>query len=119
MPLVSSIGEGRVKPVWVMKTEEKGSDVNLATHLLNDAHNKDFDIAIMITNDSDLLEPMRIVREELHLPVGIINPQKKPSFQLQSKANFIKSVRPWTLKSSQFPSLLEDADGKFTKPINW
>lgn len=84
----------------VMKTEEKGSDVNLATHLLNDAHNKDFDIAVMITNDSDLLEPMKIVRDELHLPVGIINPHQKPSFQLQSKASFIKQVRPWVLKNS-------------------
>ena len=103
----------------VMKTEEKGSDVNLATHLLNDAHNKDFDIAVMITNDSDLLEPMRIVRDELHLPVGIINPHKKPSFQLQSKASFIKPIRTWALRDSQFHLSLTDSDGEFTKLTNW
>ncbi|HMO81169.1 MAG TPA: NYN domain-containing protein [Pirellulaceae bacterium] len=119
MPLAESTKGKRVNPVWVMKTEEKGSDVNLATHLINDAHNKDFDIAVMITNDSDLLEPMRIVREELGLPVGIINPQQKPSFQLQSKASFIKSVRPWVLKSSQFPETLTDTDGLFSKPKAW
>jgi hypothetical protein len=105
--------------VWVIKTEEKGSDVNLATHLLNDAHNEDFDVAVMVTNDSDLVEPMRIVREELKLPVGIINPQKKPSFRLQEKASFIKSVRPWILRSSQFPGTMSDVDGSFMKPASW
>lgn len=119
MPSAESNQGGRPQPVWVIKTEEKGSDVNLATHLIHDAHNKDFDIAVLITNDSDLLEPMRIVREEIGLPVGIINPQKKPSFQLQSKASFIKSVRPWVLKSSQFPDHVIDTDGTFSKPTNW
>jgi hypothetical protein len=87
--------------------------------LLNDAHNKDFDIAVMITNDSDLVEPMKIVREELKLAVGIINPHEKPSFQLQAKASFIKSVRPWVLKGSQFPNKMNDADGSFIKPLRW
>lgn len=105
--------------VWVMKTEEKGSDVNLATHLLNDAHQKKFDIAVMITNDSDLFEPMRIVREELGLPVGIINPHDKPSFQLLSKASFIKPIRPWALRQSQFTKTMSDSAGEFTKPDRW
>lgn len=118
MPLAAP-GEGERKSVWVMKTEEKGSDVNLATHLLNDAHKGEFDLAVMITNDSDLLEPMRIVREELKLPVGIINPQKKPSWSLRSQASFIKPVRGWALKDSQFPATLKDANGTFTKPISW
>ena len=69
---------GEPKQVLVMKTEEKGSDVNLATHLLNDGYKKAYDIAVLITNDSDLIEPVRIIREELKLPVGIINPQKHP-----------------------------------------
>jgi hypothetical protein len=50
----------------VIKTEEKGSDVNLATHLLHDAHLGRFDIAVVVSNDSDLLEPIKIVRHELH-----------------------------------------------------
>lgn len=41
--------------VWVDRTEEKGSDVNLATHLLHDAFKGLFDTAVLITNDSDLL----------------------------------------------------------------
>jgi hypothetical protein len=29
------------------------------------------------SNDSDLLEPVRMVRQQLGLPVGIINPQQR------------------------------------------
>ena len=118
MPLAEQHGQ-RQKSVWVMKTEEKGSDVNLATHLVNDAHKKNFEVAVMITNDSDLLEPMRIVREELGFTVGIINPHKYPSFQLQSKANFIKPIRTWALRESQFPKVLRDEAGEFYKPGIW
>ena len=39
----------------VIKTEGKGSDANLATHLLNDTHMDRFDVAVVISNDSDLL----------------------------------------------------------------
>lgn len=63
--------------VRVLKTEEKGSDVNLASHLVNDAHNRDFEVAIVISNDSDLVEPVRIVTQELGLQVGILNPHAR------------------------------------------
>ncbi len=103
----------------VIKTEEKGSDVNLAVHLLNDAHNKDFELAVMITNDSDLVEPMRLVTEELKLPVGLLNPQKNPSFHLKQHAHFIKQIRPGVLRASQFLPTLTDANGTFHKPAIW
>jgi uncharacterized LabA/DUF88 family protein len=119
MPLADQQQSGRRERVWVMKTEEKGSDVNLATHLVHDAHKGDFDVAVMLTNDSDLLEPMRIVRQDLGLPVGIINPHEKPSFQLQSLASFIKPVRTWALKGSLFPQTMRDEAGEFYKPSRW
>ena len=52
------------KMVDVIKTEEKGSDVNLAAHLLRDGFTGDFDVAVVVSNDSDLLEPIRIVQAE-------------------------------------------------------
>jgi uncharacterized LabA/DUF88 family protein len=60
----------------VTRTEEKGSDVNIATHLVHDAYQRNFEVAVLVTNDSDLLEPIRIVRHELCLPVGILNPHR-------------------------------------------
>lgn len=103
----------------VIKTEEKGSDVNLAVHLLRDAFRNDFELAVMVTNDSDLLEPLKIVKYELGLPVGLINPQQHPSFHLKQHATFIKKLRTGVLANSQFPASLTDANGTFHKPTAW
>ncbi|MGI8467314.1 MAG: NYN domain-containing protein [Pyrinomonadaceae bacterium] len=103
----------------VIKTEEKGSDVNLGIHMLNDGYKKDYELAVMITNDSDLLEPMRIVKQDLGLPVGLVNPHKIPSFALRQHATFIKQVRTGVLKVSQFDNSLTDINGVFHKPATW
>ncbi len=44
--------------------EEKGSDVNLAAHMLNDAWKGMFDTAAVISNDTDLVTPIRMVTAE-------------------------------------------------------
>ena len=40
----------------MIRTEEKGSDVNLAVHLLNDGWMNACDCAVVFTNDSDIAE---------------------------------------------------------------
>jgi len=64
------------KTAEVIKTEEKGSDVALATYLMLDACRGDCETAVLITNDSDLREPLRLVRDELGLRTGVINRMK-------------------------------------------
>ena len=66
----------------VVRTEEKGSDVNIAAHLVNDAYKGAFDVAVLVTNESDLLEPIRLVRRELSLQVGILNPHEQTPSQV-------------------------------------
>jgi uncharacterized LabA/DUF88 family protein len=105
--------------VEVIKTEEKGSDVNLATHLLLDGFRRDYECAVVVSNDSDLLEPIRVIRCELGLPVGLINPHRHPSAALVSQATFIKQIRPGLLAKCQFPDTLTDANGTFHKPLVW
>ena len=107
------------KSVRVIKTEEKGSEVNIAAHLINDGHKQLFDVAVLIINDSDLLEPLKIVRYELNLPVGVLNPQKKASRVLAKHASFIKRIRRGVLQASQFATTLRDAKGTFRKPSSW
>lgn len=118
MPLVVAPGQRR-QYVRVLKTEEKGSDVNLATHLLHDAHMGRFDIAVVVSNDSDLLEPIKIVREQLGKKVGILNPHKNPSRALLPHIDFIKQIRAGVLQASQFSPTLTDQHGTFTKPTAW
>src|SRR5260370_37597180 len=105
--------------VWVDKTEEKGSDVNLASHLLRDAFLKQFEVAVLISNDSDLAEPVRIVAEELKFPVAIINPHQYHNKELQRYATFVKRIRHDHLIACQFPATLHDAKGEFSKPAGW
>ena len=119
MPEAGSPPGGPVKYVKVIKTEEKGSDVNLATHLLWDGFRKQYEAAVLVTNDSDLLEPVRIVRRELQLVVGILNPHRKASRVLAREASFVKQIREAALKASQFPPSLKDAHGVVTKPAAW
>jgi hypothetical protein len=105
--------------VRVIKTEEKGSDVNLATHLLHDAHMGRFEVAVVVSNDSDLLEPIKIVRDQLRKKVGLLNPHQKPSRALLPHIDFIKQIRAGALRVSQFPAMMSDQHGNFTKPAAW
>lgn len=118
MPLSNPIPGGPTH-ASVVRTEEKGSDVNLATHLLCDAFRNVFDIAVVVSNDSDLLEPIKIVRQELGKRVGILNPHKHPSQVLVRNSDFFKSIRPGVLRASQFPQTLTDSHGTFHKPDAW
>ena len=74
MTLVNPPANGpRTVEVW--KTEEKGSDVNIATYLLFDAFQKRCDTAVIISNDTTFLpmpnchRPSRPVRASYANPV--------------------------------------------------
>ncbi len=105
--------------VEVVKTEEKGSDVNLAVQLLRDAHLGAMECAIVVSGDSDLLMPVRIVKEELNIPVGVLNPQKYPCVVLKKHATFYKHLIPGRIAASQFLPTLTDSQGTFHKPTTW
>lgn len=60
MPLANP-KPGQSRYAEVIRTEEKGSDVNIAAHLIHDAHTGKYDVGVLISNDSDLAEPLRII----------------------------------------------------------
>ena len=86
----------------VIKHEEKGTDVNIATHLVNDAHNKLFERAVVISNDSDLVTPIRVVTEEIKLPITIISPYDKNNIQLQKVATDVKHIRKGPIRTKPY-----------------
>lgn len=57
--------------------EEKGSDVNLASHALVDAYEGRASTIILLTNDSDLAEPARLLQAK-GVEVGVIVPKEGP-----------------------------------------
>lgn len=110
---------GQSKYAEVIKTEEKGSDVNIAVNLLHDGYQDKYELAVLVTNDSDLLSAIQIVQNALGLKVGILNPQKHPSKVLEKEALFIRNIRKGYIKGSQFPAKMQDTNGSFYKPKDW
>ncbi len=120
MKLVRPTDCNHKKTVEVIKTEEKGSDVNLATHLLVDGFENVFDAAIIISNDSDLMLPIKTVKQKLHKLVFVLNPHSHDSIQLKKYANVHRRIKPDDLSKSQFPNTITDKSGNIiTKPPSW
>lgn len=107
------------KTIKIIKTEEKGSDVNLAVHLLNDAWLNNYDCAIIVSNDSDLAEAMRLVKEyHANKLLGLVIPGKgHPSKELREHSDFVKRIRTGLLKSSQLPNPIPGTN--IHKPKDW
>ena len=115
-----------VKPIMmrVMRSEEKGSDVNLAVHLLHDAHQTDpaktFDLALVLSTDSDLAEAIRLVTQEVGKPVYVGKPNPNDRIDaLKAAATGVFDLKTSHLKASVFPATLTDARGTFSKPPDW
>ncbi len=117
LPLATPV-PGGPRTMEVLRTEEKGSDVNLATHLLIDGFHGDCEAAVVVSNDSDLRAPVDAVRNELGLPVGIVipNPRVKRS---ALRGDFYRRLRAGVLAASQFPPRLVDAHGMIRRPPEW
>ena len=104
--------------VQIHAMEEKGSDVNLACHLVNDAWAGRFDAAVVISNDTDLVEPIRIVTQELKKDVLILCTSKfGASPPLAKVATTVLHVHHSHLKLAQFPSLIPGT--MIQKPPSW
>ena len=107
------------RTVEILDTEEKGSDVNLASYLLLDGFENRYETAVVITNDSDLELPIRMVRARLGKQVGVFDPSRRRSFELHKAASWYRSLRKGPLKASLFPDTLSDGRGPITKPSGW
>ena len=107
--------------VEVRDSEEKGSDVNLATRLLVDGFMGQYEQAVVVSNDADFAGAMQYVREGLGLRVTLVNPDAKtPSPRdLSNAATYVKRLWKSHLRRSQFPDTLTDARGNITKPAGW
>ncbi len=117
-PINKNLFGKNIKFVNVIKTEEKGSDVNLALHLLNDAWLDLYDCAVVVSNDSDLAESLKLVKIQHKKVIGLITPHKThPSKELMQYANFNKRIRKGVLAISQLPDQIPGTT--IQKPSTW
>jgi len=113
--------------VFASIPQEKGSDVKLGVHLVRDAFQGNFDVAYVITNDTDLVEPIRIVTGELGKPVVIVAPIRQrhwqrpvPATPLRNAATNVAYIDDTDLANAQFPDQVAKGNGKvLTKPVDW
>ncbi len=100
--------------------QEKGSDVSLATHLLLDAFDERCDVALLLTNDSDFIEPVRIVRDRFRLRVVVISPDTVVAKALARAATYARPLDRRLLASSQLPDPVIDREGRPIRgPVAW
>lgn len=110
---------GAARSALVVRTEEKGSDVNLATLLVADAFRGKFEAAAVLSTDSDLVLPIKLIKEELGLPVGVLFPERRYSVELAAIASFKRTIKRSDLRKCQFPVSLKDSKGVITRPSSW
>ena len=112
---------GRPAYVRIRDTEEKGSDVNLATRLLVGGFTGDYEQAVVVSNDSDLAAPIRYVNNDLGLRVVVVNPDSKTSTHndLVQSATYARRLWRSHLRKSQLPSTIADEHGVIHKPTDW
>jgi len=104
----------------VARREEKGSDVNVASHLLLDVLEKRVDAAIVISNDSDLQFPIEQARARV--PVGTVNPTVSYLAGALSGDVADGAGGHWwhRLTAAQITaSQLPDSIGRITRPHGW
>ena len=107
--------------VRVRDSEEKGSDVNLATRLLVDGFNGEYEQAVVVSNDADFAAAMRYVRDGLGLRVMLVNPDARNNSprDLADAATYVKRLWRSHLRRSLLPDALTDEVGAITKPGGW
>lgn len=108
------------KFVEVIKTEEKGSDVNLAVQLVHDAWDNQFECAVVVSNDADLERALKIVKQYRRKKVMLLTPGAP-------KRKALKVLKQWSHKQfditepliagSQLPNPIPGTS--LTKPATW
>ena len=106
--------------VEILNSEEKGSDVNLASYLIHDAWRNLFDVALILSQDTDLLEPIRIVKEEIGKPVGVVVLDGLQPGRLAKSASFQRQITSTRLAAAQLPENILLTNGKsIHRPPSW
>jgi uncharacterized LabA/DUF88 family protein len=105
----------------VMMPSEKMTDVNIAVEILTDAYQDMFDVAVLVSADSDLTAPVLAIKQLFaDKRIIIAFPPQRHSAQLERLAHGSLQIGRATLAKSLFPDKVQKADGFILqKPSEW
>ncbi len=112
--------------VDIWKLVEKQSDVALALHAYSDAIRGEIDHAVIITNDTDIVPALKLIKAHTSVKIGIISTTRTKGMAVNQD---LDDHSDWTRKhisdddlvASQLPNLIRIANSTkvIHKPISW
>ena len=101
--------------------EEKKTDVNIASHMLVDAFANRFDIAYLVSGDSDLVPPIEMIK--IHQPEKrtiVAFPPSRKSDELKTVAHSFFWINEQRLRLAQLPETVTKPNGhELVRPAKW
>lgn len=120
MPSAPDWDNKKIKLLDVIKTEEKGTDVNLAIELVTDAYENNFDYAMLFSNDSDMAKAIKIVTEKCKKFVGLYVDKKANTNKILTENTHIKRIGKTRFASCQLSNpVINNTGRKIYKPKEW
>jgi len=112
----------------IPNSEEKRTDVNIATQMIDDAHGGMMDIAILVSGDSDLVPPIELIRRRfpaikvvVYIPAKDANSRRAKKSWFEKCAHAVNLLPQNLIERSQFPDKILDALGSVVaeRPASW
>ncbi|MBU1013302.1 MAG: NYN domain-containing protein [Bacteroidetes bacterium] len=110
----------RCDNIWA-SYNEKMTDVNIATQMIIDAYQDKYDMAMLISGDSDLVPPIKEIHENFHNKrVFVAFPPKRSNSSVSIVAKGSITIGRKKLADSQFAEEVTKKDGYILKkPNDW
>ncbi len=96
----------KVSAATVWKTEEKRSDVNIASQMFIDHMEKNFDCIVLVSGDTDLIAPLHYLKKRTGKSVIVFNPHERPSEELRAVSTYYKHIPRDLPAKCQLPDVI-------------
>jgi len=108
---------GNIWPTY----SEKMTDVNIATQIIIDAYKDNYDMAMLVSGDSDLVPPIKVIHENFKQKrVFVAFPPKRHNSSVSLVAKGSMTIGRKKLADSQLPNEVQKTDGYILrKPSEW
>jgi uncharacterized LabA/DUF88 family protein len=102
-------------------SNEKKTDVNIATEMMVDAFQNKFDSAILVSADADLTAPIKAIRSLFpDKKVIVAFPPKRDSYELRSVASTHYFIGEHNFRGNLLPDIVRTSSGfELKRPEKW